>query len=234
MIERVFGPAAALALLLVCQASPVGGQTPEGPWQNVEFLGGVPAEDMDLFMGAMNVSLGVGCDYCHEAQAWHLDTLPAKTTARSMMRMIAALGEDAFEALELPSCWTCHRGSAAVSPGPSVFPRVEVPSGAFLPADGSADDVYESLELFGDLPARELAGVMETWSASLGVDCEYCHPGSDWSSEEDVNKLLARQMYRSGLELDRTYFGEGGRITCWTCHRGEAVPAIRLPGGAIP
>jgi photosynthetic reaction center cytochrome c subunit len=75
---------------------------------------------------------------------------------------------------------------------------------------------------------------METWSASLGVDCEYCHPGSDWSSEENVNKLLARQMYRSGLELDRTYFGEGGRITCWTCHRGEAVPTIRLPGGAIP
>lgn len=202
-------------------------------WQNVEFLEGVSAEDLDVFMRAMNVSLGVGCEYCHETGAWNLDTLPEKETARSMMRMIAQLSQSGFEALELPTCWTCHRGSAVPPPRPNPSGSQDGLPEAFVMTGEPALDVYQNVQTLGNLPARELATVMATYTSSLGVDCEYCHVPGEWSGDEKITKLLARRMHEIQTELNSRHFGGRDAVSCWTCHRGAPLPEMAVPAGLL-
>ena len=208
----------------------------DDPWQNVQVLEGASREDMDLFMRAISASLGVECAYCHEPEGWHLEGREEKRIARSMMRMVASLSETGFEALDLPSCWTCHRGSATpgTMPGPDVAPPPAYPAGAFSDSPAPAGEVYENIRQLGSLPARDLAGVMATYSRSLGVGCEHCHVPGDWASDERLAKLLARRMFEIQTETSQTFFESGREISCWTCHHGEAVPELSVPVRLMP
>jgi hypothetical protein len=198
-----------------------------GSWQNVEILGDATAQDMDLFMRAMSASLGVGCEYCHEGDAWHLEGRREKGIARSMMRMLADLSVTGFEALDLPSCWTCHRGSPVPATAPPAAGVEPLPTG-----QGPFRGEYENLQLTG-VSRADLPSMMAGFVRDLGEDCEYCHVSGDWASDEKVSKPLARRMHEIQNGMDQRYFGSAGAISCWTCHRGERVPEIVLPGDLV-
>ena len=203
----------------------------DGGWQRVEVLEGASPAQMDVFMGAMNTSLGVGCEHCHEPDAWHLESNPEKTTARTMMRMIAALSVTSFEALDVPTCWTCHRGSAT----PALFAPVATEdsrgygSEVFASGREPAGQAYDNVQQYVTTPAEDLADVMESYSTALGVGCDYCHVAGNFASDEKVSKLLARRMLEIQMEVQDEFFESGPAISCWTCHRGEPVPAMSLP-----
>ena len=57
-------------------------------------------------------SLGVGCDYCHQADHFDNDDKPAKQQARNMMKMMFAINQDNFNGKREVTCYTCHRGAA--------------------------------------------------------------------------------------------------------------------------
>lgn len=221
-----------LPVLVVLLLAALGGRhaaagtQANGPWQNVEILGDASPRDLDLFMRAMNASLGVGCDYCHDPDAWNLDTRQPKLAARTMMRMLADLSQNGFEALELPSCWTCHRGHSL--PEPAGASSANPPRAGFPLDESPFRGQYTNLQLLGE-NAQNLAAVMTGLSRDLGQDCEYCHVPGDWANDEKVTKLLARRMYEIQGDLNRTYFGGAPEISCWTCHRGERTPQITLP-----
>jgi Photosynthetic reaction centre cytochrome C subunit len=79
-------------------------------------------------------SLGVHCDFCHEAsetsQNWASDKKDEKNAARNMMKMVHDINTNFMPKLEpLPgeekkqvnvNCWTCHRGQKEPAQGPPV------------------------------------------------------------------------------------------------------------------
>jgi len=83
--------------------------------------------------------------------------------------------------------------------------------------------------------------VMKTWTADLGVRCQYCHAGEesrpmaewDFASDEKPAKRRAREMLLMLEEVNRrlgampSLHGTDApplRATCFTCHRGLARP----------
>jgi tetratricopeptide (TPR) repeat protein len=89
-----------------------------------------------------------------------------------------------------------------------------------------------------DLPGEKLAGVMRSFSRSLGVRCSHCHVGEagqpletyDFASDEVAAKEVARVMMRmvgdirSSLETVESSGPERVNVSCFTCHRGVPRP----------
>ena len=65
---------------------------------------------------------------------------------------------------------------------------------------------------------------MHLMSADLGVSCEYCHVEGDFASDTVPKKNAARKMIEMTNGINRTSFGGARVITCYSCHRGAAVP----------
>ncbi len=70
---------------------------------------------------------------------------------------------------------------------------------------------------------------MNIMSASLGVNCQYCHAGTDFAVEHAGQKDVAREMIDMTLTLNRTRFQGQPQITCYTCHRGQTRPDGTVP-----
>lgn len=95
--------------------------------------------------------------------------------------------------------------------------------------------------LTADVP---LPAVMQTFNTALGVQCVYCHVNGDFASDANPKKAIARTMLRM-LKQVATHFPDTGNdfehsrylpfpqgkqyVTCYSCHRGSAMPANTLP-----
>lgn len=204
-------------------------------FRNLEVLGGVAPPQMAIIMQATSVSLGVDCDHCHVPGDFARDDIPAKATARNMMRMVERLSSTTFELLEAPSCWTCHRGSTlpeASLPPPAA--PIDAPFEPFSDSTRPAGEIYENVQVYEALRANELGDVMAAFTRALGVGCDHCHVPGDWASEGNVLKQLTRIM----VEVERSIAAEpgigDGAVTCWTCHRGAVTPRSNIPPGLMP
>ena len=206
-------------------------------YQNVQILTDAPPEQMQQIMEAISVSLGVGCEYCHDPADPASDANPHKVTARQMIQMVISSSESYFEILEPPSCWTCHRGSptpeteSAIAPDPVSRATGGAP---FSTEDRLSREVYGNIQNYGDLPASGLRRIMEAYSFDLGVGCDYCHIESDWANDAKLMKLLARRMFDIQEGLIRDYLSSDSVVSCWTCHRGNALPETSLPAEILP
>ena len=213
------------------QAEPA---VPERPLLNVQFLIGAPRAQVSLIMQATSRSLGVVCEHCHVLEGWHIDDKPQKRTARNMMHMISVMGPRYFDVMEVPSCWTCHRGEATPQlhePGIGPAPAAQAP---FISGTMPAGEAYQNVTQYTDIPARDLAAVMRSYSRALGVGCEHCHVEGDFASDDKVTKVLARRMLEIRLGLQGDFFDARNVLTCWTCHRGETTPQMQLPPELMP
>jgi|SRR5579883_3168097 len=76
---------------------------------------------------------------------------------------------------------------------------------------------------------QELIGVMRNWSASLGVQCNYCHVQGNFASDDKPTKLLARKMYTMVTDVNTHYAEAKVNIGCYTCHRGKTEPEVNPP-----
>ena len=207
------------------------------PFQNVQILTDVPADELRYIMQVTSRTLGVRCEHCHERAGWHLDDKPEKRTARKMMHMVAVAGEEYFQGFEAPSCWTCHRGSTKpeTEADPEMMAMVRaMQATAFSDETRPAGEVYENLRQLGDLPANELREVMYTFVAALGVGCTHCHIPGDWSSDDNIEKLMARRMIEIRAGLQNDFFDGREVLTCWTCHRGEPRAQTKVPRELLP
>lgn len=91
---------------------------------------------------------------------------------------------------------------------------------------------------------QEVVNVMRGFTQALGVRCPYCHVGEegaplntfDFASDDKPTKATARLMIKMSRDLNTNYLAAVGtkpageaRVTCYTCHRGEAKPATAGP-----
>jgi len=102
--------------------------------------------------------------------------------------------------------------------------------------DLPAKEVFENLELMGECPAKRITAIMEFgFSNSLGVTCTHCHNPDDWSSDEKIEKIITREMWRMTGTINQEALpgieALGDRnavVNCTTCHRGDLKPATRM------
>jgi hypothetical protein len=91
--------------------------------KNVQVLKEVPASEWSNVMFFIAGSLGVGCEHCHQGQAYDADTKEAKQTARRMMKMVQAINAANFDGKPVVTCNTCHRGNLRPQGVPSLWSK---------------------------------------------------------------------------------------------------------------
>jgi hypothetical protein len=69
---------------------------------------------------------------------------------------------------------------------------------------------------------------MREWSRALGVPCTHCHVAGQWSDRSKATFDFAQRMMRMVDGLNAGPLNGVGAVSCWTCHRGQSIPA-RLP-----
>jgi len=102
-------------------------------------------------------------------------------------------------------------------------------------ADGTpktATQQFKNIQILKDMPADQLIPAMQFITASLGVDCEYCHVEKAFDKDDKKTKGYARHMMEMMFNINKDNF-EGQRwVTCYTCHQGSphppSIPAITM------
>jgi hypothetical protein len=94
------------------------------------------------------------------------------------------------------------------------------------------------------LTEMQIHQLMREWAGSLGVRCDFCHApaadgkGLDFASDAKPEKEMARHMYKMMNKINQKYFEakkdslgmvEHSGINCYTCHRGNSHPEVKLP-----
>jgi hypothetical protein len=92
----------------------------------------------------------------------------------------------------------------------------------------TAEQVYKNIKAMNGTPADQLIESMHLIRGALGVDCEFCHDDPDRSTDTKKPKEVARDMIRMMVAINKNNFNGGQEVTCYTCHRGNAVPATTL------
>jgi len=101
--------------------------------------------------------------------------------------------------------------------------RAQAPSAPKL-----AEEQYKNIKVLKGIPAEQVIPAMQFITASLGVDCEYCHvrDGHAMAFEKDDKepKLTARKMIAMMSAINKDNFESKREVTCYSCHRGAAEP----------
>jgi hypothetical protein len=96
----------------------------------------------------------------------------------------------------------------------------------------------ENVKILTELAMPELRAEMQRVAAALGVKCDHCHVQGNFPSDERSAKRTARRMLEMTRTLNSQQFpkyevADGGsvlgRVTCYTCHRGETKPQNTPP-----
>jgi photosynthetic reaction center cytochrome c subunit len=108
-----------------------------------------------------------------------------------------------------------------------------------LPAVGQAQPptptVVEgpNVKVLTGLFAQQFQEEMNFMVQALGVSCNTCHVRNNFASEDNEKKLIARRMLEMTRAINQQFFPDYkpnkdasvlGKVTCYTCHKGETVP----------
>ena len=111
------------------------------------------------------------------------------------------------------------------------FEELVIPEAA-PPADADgprAKDVFENVQVLGDLSVTQLTRVMVSIAGwvTAGEGCTYCHNMENPASDEKYTKRVARRMLQMVRYINSHWTPHVGKtgVTCFTCHRGNPVPA---------
>ena len=97
-----------------------------------------------------------------------------------------------------------------------------------------AETVFKNIQVLKGIPVDEFMDTMGMFSAALGYDCASCH-SPEIHSDRAAFAITTPAMQRARMMvlmvngINRQNFGGEPRVSCFTCHRGEAQPAT-APG----
>jgi hypothetical protein len=80
---------------------------------------------------------------------------------------------------------------------------------------------HKNLKILTDEEVRPMMGA---FTAALGVKCTECHVQGDFASDANPKKDIARTMIGMVREDNSKFLAGKTQLTCFTCHRGEAMP----------
>jgi photosynthetic reaction center cytochrome c subunit len=96
-------------------------------------------------------------------------------------------------------------------------------------AGPKAKDIYKNVQVLGDLGVAEFTRFMASmseWVAPKEQGCNYCHDLANLGEDKKYTKVVARRMIQMTQHINadwKPHVAATG-VTCYTCHRGKAVP----------
>src|SRR6516164_6538518 len=103
----------------------------------------------------------------------------------------------------------------------SGWVRLEAQPGS---ASKTAEQAYKNIKVLKTVPADQLMPSMQFISASLGVECEFCHVAGAFDKDDKKPKQTARKMMEMMFAINKDNFDGHREVTCYSCHRGSAHP----------
>ena len=108
-----------------------------------------------------------------------------------------------------------------------------------LPADGGqlASQSYQNVRVLGNVSTdrfNHLMAEISQWVAPPEQGCNYCHNPANMASDEKYTKVVARRMIQMTQNINSRWTSHVQQtgVTCYTCHRGNAVPEYRWANSA--
>jgi len=95
-------------------------------------------------------------------------------------------------------------------------------------APKTAEQVYKNIQVLKGVPADQLIPAMQFITASLGVQCDFCHLENAFEKDDKETKQTARKMIRMMFAINKDNFDDHREVTCYACHRGAHKPVITL------
>jgi photosynthetic reaction center cytochrome c subunit len=170
-----------------------------------------------------------------------LSTLSAAGRPRRVLHLLAALSIGlwltACERFPVQSTQQGYRGTGMVQ---IDNPRILAAAAAARPAlpastpqagsDGpKAKDVFQNVKLLGDLSVGEFTRTMVAMTAWVAPveGCNYCHAGANLADDSKYQKVVARRMIEMTRHINADWSAHVAKtgVTCYTCHRGQNLPA---------
>jgi photosynthetic reaction center cytochrome c subunit len=94
----------------------------------------------------------------------------------------------------------------------------------------TAEQVFKNIQALKGVPADQFIPTMQFISASLGVECDFCHVPRAFDKDDKKPKQIARKMIEMTYALNADNFDRHRQVTCYSCHRGSerplAIPAV--------
>ena len=94
----------------------------------------------------------------------------------------------------------------------------------------TAAEQFKNIQILKEMPADQLIPAMQFMTASLGVDCEYCHVERAFDKDDKKTKGYARHMMEMMFNINKENFDNQRWVTCYSCHQGSphppSIPAI--------
>ena len=104
---------------------------------------------------------------------------------------------------------------------------------AASPAPGPvkpAEQVFKNIQVMKGIPSDQIRPAMQFISASLGVECEFCHTRGAFDGDDKKPKQTARKMIQMQMAINKNSFDGKREVTCYSCHHGQhdpvAIPVI--------
>ena len=112
--------------------------------------------------------------------------------------------------------------AAAVITGALAVPEARAQSAPAPPK--TAEEAFKNIQVLKGIPADQLIPAMQFISASLGVECEFCHVQGKMDADDKPPKQTARKMISMTFAINKENFDGRREVTCNSCHRGETHP----------
>ncbi|HEY6291786.1 MAG TPA: c-type cytochrome [Terriglobia bacterium] len=106
--------------------------------------------------------------------------------------------------------------------------RLGAEAGQASPAGGgskTAAQQFKNIQILKDVPADQIIPTMQFISASLGVECDFCHVQNAFDKDDKETKKTARKMITMMMAINKDNFDGHREVTCYTCHHGSNDPA---------
>jgi photosynthetic reaction center cytochrome c subunit len=87
-----------------------------------------------------------------------------------------------------------------------------------------AEEQFKNIQVLKGIPADQLFPTMQFITASLGVQCDFCHVQGAFEKDDKKTKLKARQMMQMMFAINANNFDGHRAVTCNTCHNGTIKP----------
>jgi photosynthetic reaction center cytochrome c subunit len=159
----------------------------------------------------------------HLERALTLDPLylPAASTLMSLYQKVGNTAE--ADAL-------AGKIKAAMDDKPAADPPA--PQSSANESGKTAEQVYKNIQILKGVPAGQVIPAMQFITASLGVECSYCHVENHFDKDDKKPKKVARDMMQMMFALNKDNFEGHREVTCYSCHHGAPNPlTIPLVGG---
>jgi hypothetical protein len=131
--------------------------------------------------------------------------------AALIAKMVAGINGGPLRRRSQIDCFSCHRAGPDHLLHPQVINRQTVEH--IIAAWPGPRDTPEGVRR-----------AMGRYSASLGVECSFCHTPGNWKSDEKPQIAVTRRMIAMMDEFPK-YFdaANAASFTCYTCHQGAAL-----------